>query len=511
MTTQDDALSASSTTPTERDFVAVVDSMFDALLILRAIRDVDGTVVDFHYDYVNAAVAEHLGWEPEELIGSTLMTVVPHVGEFDVFASLVEVVETGAAMDLEVDWFAGPRTNGAFEIRARRLDDRLALSVRNVTERHELEATVAESEAHLRQVIDSLPVGVIIVDGQGTAVFVNETGRRIAGTDITGPMGIDQLPKRFGLKKEFTGEPYPAEELGLTRALRTGQPVSLDDIVVDRDGELIALETHATPLLAADGSVSGAVNVFEDVSQRRAQEALLARALAEITAVNEQLGEFASMAAHDLASPLRAIRGFAELLRDRYGAELGRDAREWIEFIRSDAERMQTLIDDLLAYARSGGVPAPTSIVDTATVAAEVAGILGPAYAAKGAELSVGVLPRVVGDRAALFVVLRNLLGNALKFLRADVPGRVAVGATRRGDEWVLSVSDNGTGVPDGERAAIFLPFQRGEASAGRGGNGLGLSICRRVVEYHGGRIWFEPTSGGGATFLFTLDAAPDD
>ena len=508
---KDDALSAFSTTPPEPTFAAVVDSMFDALLLLRAIRDDAGVVVDFAYDYANAAVSEHIGYEMSELVGSTLRTVAPAIAELDVFASLIELVDSGNPMDLEVDWFVGPRTTGAFELRARRVEDSVALTIRNVTERRELDALVANSEEHLRQVVDALPVGVAVVDRDGIATFLNEEGRRILAVGTPGPVATDEIPERFHLRREFTGETYPAEELGLARALRTGEPASLDDIVVDRDGLHIPLETHATPLFASDGSISGAVNVFEDVSERRQQEALLARALAEITAVNEQLGEFASMAAHDLASPLRAIRGFAELLGDRYRDDLGRDAREWIEFIQTDAARMRALIDDLLAYARAGAAPPPTSVVDLAVVAADVEDVLGDAYTAKGGELAIGDLPEVVGDRAALFVVLRNLVGNALKFLRADVPGRVTIDATRRGNEWVVAVSDNGIGVPDHEREGLFVPFHRGEASAGRGGNGLGLSICRRVVEHHGGRIWYDPTPGGGTTFRFTLDSPDED
>ena len=236
----------------------------------------------------------------------------------------------------------------------------------------------------------------------------------------------------------------------------------------------------------------------------------MAQALAELALANEQLGEFAAMAAHDLAAPLRAISGFAQLLADRYGTVLGQDAREWIEFIQTDAARMKTLIDDLLVYARAGAAPPPTAEVDLEVLTAEVAAVLGAAFAAKGVELVVEPLPAVLGDRAALYVVLRNLLGNALKFARSEGASVVIASAARDQSEWVVSVADNGVGVPDSERDALFLPFHRGQAAADRAGNGLGLSICRRIVEHHGGRIWFEPTPGGGATFRFALAAAED-
>lgn len=481
--------------------------MFDALLVFTPVRDAGGRVVDFRYEYANAATADHLAYVPEELVGSTVLEIVPHIREFDVFDALIDVVETGNPMDREVDWFAGVRTNGSFELRGRRLDERLIVTVRNVTERRRLESLVAESERHLRDVIDALPVGVTVVNGDGQGVYMNAAGRRIMAVAELRATDIHGVPEIYRLKKEFTGEPYPAEELALARVLRSGQPATVDDMVVDRDGDLVPIEAHATPLFDPDGSMRGAVTVFEDVSQRRAQEALLARALAELTAVNEQLGEFAAMAAHDLASPLRAIHGFAELLGDRYGDALGREAKEWIEFIQADATRMRTLIDDLLAYARAGAAAPPSGRVDLAEIVAEVGDVLRDAFSGRGAELVIESLPEVVGDRAALYVVFRNLSGNALKFLRPDVPGVVRVSAERTGAEWVVAVSDNGVGVPEEEREALFLPFHRGVAAANRGGNGLGLSICRRIVEYHGGRIWFDPTPGGGATFRFTLDA----
>jgi len=481
--------------------------MFDALLILRAVRDASGAVVDFAYEYGNAAVEDHLGYRPDELVGTALIAAVPHIRDLALFSQLVQVVETGVPMDIEVEQFVSPRTNGSFELRARRLDERVALTIRNVTERRELESLVEESEEHLRQVIDALPVGVSVVNRSGQGIYLNSAGRRIMAVDDPRPGATQEFSELYHLKREFTGEPYPAEELALARVLRTGEPATVDDIVVDRDGDPLPIETHATPLFDREGLLRGAVTVFEDVSQRRAQEALLARALAELTAVNEQLGEFAAMAAHDLASPLRAINGFAELLGDRYGDVLGREAKEWVEFIQADAVRMRTLIDDLLAYARAGVASPPSGQVDLAEVVAEAAEVLGEAFSDRGAELAVETLPEVVGDRAALYVVVRNLAGNALKFLRPDVPGVVRVCAERRGGEWVIAVSDNGVGVPDEERESLFLPFHRGAAAANRGGNGLGLSICRRIMEYHGGRIWYDPTPGGGATFRFTLDA----
>lgn len=281
--------------------------MFDALVVLRAIRDPDGTVVDFAYEYANEAIMEHLGYEPSELVGSTLLSVAPRVRDLEVFPALVDVIETGEPMDHEVDWWSGSRATGSFELRARRIeersDERIALTIRNVTERHELESFVARSEAHLRQVIDALPVGVSVVNQDGEGIYINSAGRRVLAVDDPLPGPAAAFPRLYGLLKEFTGEPYPADELALVRAMVTGTPVSVDDIVVDRDGDLVPIEAHATPLFDADGGIAGAVSVFEDVSQRREHEALLARALAELAAVNEQLDEFAAMAAHDLASP----------------------------------------------------------------------------------------------------------------------------------------------------------------------------------------------------------------
>ena len=269
VTAQDDALSASTTTPQEATFSAVLDSAFDALVVVRAVRDDAGTIVDFAYDYANAASAERIGYQPGELLGTTMLTIVPEARE--VFVRLVDVVETGAPMDLTLAGHAGQRVPGAFEIRARRLDDGAVLTIRTL-EPTEGAPTSAGASPDVRQVLEALPVGVAVVGPSGEAGFLNRAGQRLLGGPAPDLERLEDSPERFALERLGSSERYPAAEMGLARALRTGLPASCDDMIVVRgDGSRIPLETNAAPLIGPDGEIAGAVTVFEDVSMRRQQ------------------------------------------------------------------------------------------------------------------------------------------------------------------------------------------------------------------------------------------------
>lgn len=235
------------------------------------------------------------------------------------------------------------------------------------------------------------------------------------------------------------------------------------------------------------------------------------RALVEaLERSNADLEQFASVASHDLSEPLRMVTSYLGLLRRRYRGQLGTDADLFIDHAVDGATRMRSLIDDLLAYARVGrgeeGRRAPVDL--DASVAATLRSLeatIGDA----GAEVQVDPLPEVAGDGPLLGQLFQNLIANALKF-RGDRRPVVRVGARRDPAAWRFEVADNGIGIDPALSDRIFRMFQRGRAGEGYAGTGIGLAICRRIVERHGGRIWVEPTPGGGATFVFTIPDAPD-
>lgn len=234
----------------------------------------------------------------------------------------------------------------------------------------------------------------------------------------------------------------------------------------------------------------------------------LARRAFELERSNDALQEFAYVASHDLQEPLRMVASYLQLLRSRYGGKLGSDADEFIEFAVDGARRMQALINDLLEYSRIGTKGASWQQTKLADVFALAQANLRASIEEAGAVIVVGELPTVKADPSQLLQLAQNLIANAVKFHR-DAPPEVYVDATRGRGEWEISVSDNGIGIEPRHTERIFQIFKRLHPPNDYPGTGIGLAVCRKIVERHGGRIWVESKPGRGATFCFTLPDTP--
>jgi signal transduction histidine kinase len=238
---------------------------------------------------------------------------------------------------------------------------------------------------------------------------------------------------------------------------------------------------------------------------RQAQE--LEQLNAELARSNRDLEHFASMAAHDLHQPLTTVAGFLQTLEHIHGPQLDPGARELMSAALRGTARLETIITDLLAFAMVATAPPAFELVACTEVVDEVLESLGQAVKEADATVSMGALPTVRGDRGLLAQLFQNLLSNALKFTRSEVRPAINVDAQLQGTGWCFSVTDNGLGVPARQRERIFEPFARGQAGSARPGTGIGLAVCKRVVERHGGRIWVDVPRGGGSSFRFTIAA----
>jgi signal transduction histidine kinase len=236
--------------------------------------------------------------------------------------------------------------------------------------------------------------------------------------------------------------------------------------------------------------------------------ALLDQRTREWQRSNRDLEQFAYVASHDLQEPLRMVSSYAQLLQKRYQGKLDERADTYIHYAVDGANRMQALIQDLLRYSRAGSRQAPLVPVDAGTVVAEVLNSLELAVQEVGADIQIGALPTVLADRVQLSQVFQNLIGNALKFRREGVQHTVRVSAEREGALWRFAVADNGIGIAPEYFERIFVIFQRLHTREQFAGSGIGLAICQRIVERHGGRIWVTSTPDIGTTFYFTLHAA---
>lgn len=239
-------------------------------------------------------------------------------------------------------------------------------------------------------------------------------------------------------------------------------------------------------------------------AELEAANAELADAKARLERSNEELQRFATVASHDLREPLRVVSGYADLLGRRYRDRLDDDAATFIDAISGGVARMDAMISDLLAYARAGRHDAPREEVDLDALVHGTLATLDVAIREAGAEVHVDPLPAVTGDPRALGQLFQNLIANAVKFT-GDEPPRVRIWAAEVPGAWRISIRDNGIGIRPEDAEKIFGMFARLHSSERYPGTGVGLAVCQRIVEAHGGRIWVEPAPGGGSQFMFTL------
>ncbi|MDX3853974.1 sensor histidine kinase [Streptomyces sp. AK02-01A] len=244
----------------------------------------------------------------------------------------------------------------------------------------------------------------------------------------------------------------------------------------------------------------------DELAATQSREALLAEQTEELRRSNSELEQFAYVASHDLQEPLRKVASFCQLLEKRYGDQLDSRGKQYIDFAVDGAKRMQILINDLLTFSRVGRVHDAVQTVELDRVLDSALGNLALVIEESGVTVvRPDPLPTVTGDPTTLAMLWQNLVGNAVKFRRPDEPGRIVIGRTREGDEWHLTVTDNGIGVAPEFAERVFIIFQRLHARDEYEGTGIGLALCRKIVEFHGGRIWLEPVPEGGTRIHFTL------
>jgi signal transduction histidine kinase len=242
-------------------------------------------------------------------------------------------------------------------------------------------------------------------------------------------------------------------------------------------------------------------------ARKQVEEAnlLLEQQTEELTRSNRDLEQFAYVASHDLQEPLRKVASFCQLLQRRYQGKLDDRADQYIAFAVDGAQRMQRLINDLLAFSRIGRLKTGFVDVDLNKVLADSAAQAEPVREETGAEIIIGDMPTVKGEEPLLSALFSNLINNALKFRHADRPPVIRVAATRVGDEYEITCQDNGIGIAPEFADKVFVIFQRLHAKEAYPGTGIGLAIAKKIVEYHGGRIWIDPEYTDGTLFRLTL------
>jgi light-regulated signal transduction histidine kinase (bacteriophytochrome) len=273
-------------------------------------------------------------------------------------------------------------------------------------------------------------------------------------------------------------------------------------ILIARDGRERAIDDSAAPIRDDRGNIVGVVLVFRDVSEKRAAENRLEQQASELRRTNDELSQFAYAVSHDLREPLRNVANFSELMVREYAGHP--EARTYANYVVNGVRRMEALLNDLLEYSQAGGpADTPTALVDTNQALQKALADLRSAIADSGAEIVADRLPDVLGHEAQLSQIFQNLISNAIKY-RSAQPPRIRVRAEPNKDGWTFSVRDNGVGIAREYHEMIFRVFKRLHGND-IPGTGIGLAICAKVVDRHGGRTWVESRPGEGSEFFFTL------
>ncbi|WP_161625003.1 PAS domain S-box protein [Paramagnetospirillum caucaseum] len=370
-------------------------------------------------------------------------------------------------------------------------------TIEDITAAKEAERRLRLSEEKFAKAFHASPDAMVIsATRDGHYIELNDAFSAMLG------YSRDEFLGRTALDLGVWAEPEDRARL-VRQIRRDGQAADFESRLRRKDGQVFDVLVSVQEVVLDDQDCL--LFICRDISAAKEMEARTADLLARLDASNKELEQFAYVTSHDLQEPLRMISGYAQLIERRYRGRLDGDADEFIAFLVDGAKRMQAMIQDLLEYSRVERLGGQFTEFGLGTVLDEVRRNLGAALAEAGGSIEIGPMPPVTADRSQVLRLFQNLIGNALKYRSPERPPRVTVSAESGPRGWVFSVADNGIGIEPAYFDRIFLVFQRLHTREHYDGTGIGLAICKKIIERHGGRIWVESEAGRGSVFRFTL------
>jgi PAS domain S-box-containing protein len=479
----------------EERFRVLFEQAADCILLLEIVPEGIPVIRD-----ANNATFRLLGYERDALIGQPVSLIEAAPDASKVVDERRKNILSGLGTIFEARHLCKDGTIRDFECSVTEMQigsKTLAISVeRDITERKQAEEALRKSESRYKTLVDNLPQKVFLKDRNMVYVSCNASFALDLGIDIEECGGKTDYD--FFLKE--LADKYRADD---KRIMESGATEEFDEGYI-KDEQGLIIHTVKTPIRDENGEVAGLLGIFWDITEQRLAEERLKKTLEDLARSNKELEQFAYVASHDLQEPLRMVSSYTQLLERRYKDKLDADADEFIAYAVDGANRMQRLIQDLLVYSQVSSRGKPLTPTDCNAVLGTVRINLSVAIEENNAMVTHDELPIVMADETQLVQVFQNLIGNAIKF-HSEEPPHIHVSAEKNKKEWIFSVRDNAKGIDPQYHDRIFVIFQRLQGKGEYPGTGIGLAICKRIIERHGGRIWVESELGKGSTFYFTI------
>jgi PAS domain S-box-containing protein len=458
---------------------------------------------------LNVQAEKQFGYRRDELVGKKVKSIIPEgfaerlIADGTRTAAEALAQQIGTGLEL-----LGRRKDGSqfpLEIMLSPLESAegilVTAAIRDISVRRAAELHLAQMEGRYRGLLEAAPDAMVVVNPAGEIVLLNVQAEKQFGyrrDELVGQQVKNIIPEGFA--ERLVADALRSAEDALAQQIGTG----IELTGRHKNGSDFPIEIMLSPLESAEGILVTAA--IRDISTRKKAELHLLRKVEELNRSNEELGQFAYIASHDLQEPLRMVASYTQLLSRRYKGKLDADADEFIAFAVDGASRMQRLIQDLLAYSRVG--TKGRDLLDTSSEEALERALINlrGAIEESGALVTHGPLPPVLADETQLIQLFQNLVGNAIKYQRPGGVPQVHVSVAGNGEnKWMFAVKDNGLGIDPQYFDKIFGMFQRLHKREEFAGTGIGLAICKKIVERHGGTISVESQPGHGSTFLFAL------
>jgi PAS domain S-box-containing protein len=477
---------------------AIVRSSDDAILS----KDRNATITSW-----NDGARRLYGYAPEEAVGQSVRLIIPPELQGEELEIVRRILAGERVEQYDTVRMRKDGTRVSVSLTASPIHDESGEIVGVSTQARDISSirrALDHAEQHLRGAFRDAPVGICVF-----GIEARGPGRvRQANAEMTRLLGYSE-DELTGLSPgELTHPDDAAAEALLLDDLVAGRRSSygIEKRNRHKNGHWVWVWVTVSAL-EGDGAPRAALAHLLDITERKRAEGELELTRANLERSNAELDQFAYVASHDLKEPLILLSAYARMLEDRHGDALDEEGRTFLGHVRDEATRMKSMIDDLLDYSRLETRADEASEVNLGEALDTALRTLAARIEDCGARVDVrGALPVVQGSASQFERLLRNLIANAVKF-RGDAPPAVELWAEPAGDEWIVCVRDNGIGIDPAKANRIFDVFQRLHSQDRYEGTGMGLAICKRVVERHGGRIWVEPATDGGSVFKFTVRA----